>query len=599
MFKIIKIMNMKNIISLMMIGALVVATFSCSEESFDDKYVDPNKVTTVSIPNLMVGVFRAEQQYSTFGYYRGLGMDGTFMGKFAQTFGFGFNDEAWYPGFDAYTEGQMERFNNALRQYVFMYDMYEKLPESEKANYTAFIQAARVHLYQWALDVVDMHGDIPFSDACRLPIEMDITISYAKYDAADAIYAQVLGELKTAAEFFSNPASVKLAKFNTQDYVCRGDFAQWARYANSIRLRYALRVSQFGPLAETGKAILKEIIENPAVYPVVLTNDNNVFLKNDHSDQLDFQPSGFDWVTCRMASGPLIDRMLAAGNATSYKGGTGAFNNATDDPRLKILYSMRSATGPKDGLQGYFYYDLATVPDLVFNGMDVANKTPVSGYYVDVGRSEIVQGGLLWENRNYEHVQITASEVNFIIAEAYQRGWGVAKNEAKAEAAFKAGVTESIKWYYHLNETSEKQKVGSVATPSDAAIAAYAAARWTSAVNPRFPYSFELEGTSETDEKLAAILTQQWVDWGTFNSRQAWAQIRRTGIPKLVYPTTPGGISQWAPERWRYPQTEVNYNPNYSSVRDKDKLDAILFWANPKGTRHSTGSGAAWTDNWN
>jgi hypothetical protein len=590
---------MKNVVSLMIIGALIFAAISCSEDDFSSKYVDPNKVTSVSIPNLMTGTFRETHNYSVFGYYRGLGMEGTFHGKFAQSYGFSYDGDAYFPGYSDYTEGQFDSFYGAFRQYVYMLEEYNKLSDAEKTSYNAFIQATRVHLYQWLLECVDMYGDMPFTEACRLPITMSVEDSYAAYDKADAIYSQVLDDLKTAADFFVNPASIKLSLFGTQDYVCRGDFAQWARYANSLRLRYALRVSQHGPLAEKGKGILKEIIENPDKYPVVLTNENNVFLKNDHSDQLNFGTGGFDWVSCRMASGPLLDRMLSAGNAVSYKGGTGIFAEAIDDPRTKILFSMRTEStdlpeGKTDGLQSFFYYDVGTVPGLMFKGMDIANKRPISGYYNDVGYSEIVQGGILWENNQYEHVQITASEVQFIIAEAYQRGWGVAQNTTKAEDAFKSAVTQSIALYYHWNETSEKGKVASIATPSSDEMEAYAAARWVSAVNPKFPYSFELEGTGETDEKIAAILTQKWVHWGIFFSRQSWSQLRRTGIPKLIYPSS-GGSVNWPPDRWRYPATERNYNPNYPGTA-ADDYEIKLFWADPRGMRHSVQSGSVWTD---
>ena len=54
------------------IAALTIAFASagCSEEDFDSKYQDPSKVTTVSISNLMVGVFQKAKDYDTHTYNR-------------------------------------------------------------------------------------------------------------------------------------------------------------------------------------------------------------------------------------------------------------------------------------------------------------------------------------------------------------------------------------------------------------------------------------------------------------------------------------------------------------------------------------------------
>ena len=43
---------------------------ACSEYDFDSKYEDPSKVTTVSISNLMVGVFQRVKDYDLYEYNR-------------------------------------------------------------------------------------------------------------------------------------------------------------------------------------------------------------------------------------------------------------------------------------------------------------------------------------------------------------------------------------------------------------------------------------------------------------------------------------------------------------------------------------------------
>lgn len=80
-------------------------------------------------------------------------------------------------------------------------------------------------------------------------------------------------------------------------------------------------------------------------------------------------------------------------------------------------------------------------------------------------------------------------------------------------------------------------------------------------------------------DKLDAIITQKWLHFGFLVSREAWSDIRRTGYPSgLVFPEVAGTISN-VPNRWRYPTTEVNYNPYYKDVMAEDTYYNKLFWA--------------------
>lgn len=111
---------------------------------------------------------------------------------------------------------------------------------------------------------------------------------------------------------------------------------KWERYANSLRLRLAMRVATQGALQAEGRAVIKEILENPADYPLVEEQGNNIFIVNQKSGQLNFTAGhGLgDWVTNRLASGPIIDRMLSHGNydMTSNDPLSGVYVKGEDDP---------------------------------------------------------------------------------------------------------------------------------------------------------------------------------------------------------------------------------------------------------------------------
>jgi hypothetical protein len=540
-----------------------------------------------------------ERDYSTYGYFRYLAFDSHFLGKYAQTFGFSVGSTTWEPGHLSYANGQWSQFYGAFSDFVKLVDLYENMVEVDKQNNRLFLTAAKVHLYDWLLACVDLYGDMPFSDACTLPFTSDVVASYATYDKAEDIYSAVLDELKECGDYLVSPSLVKIARFNTQDFINWGDVDKWARYANSLRLRAALRVADHGSLVEKGRSAIREILENPSAYPLVEDNEQNVFIANQNSGELnlDHPGNGFhEWASGRVASGPIIKRMLSNGNYMKDKPASGTYVDGTDDPRLPLLYTMRKLnptthSALNGGQDHTIVHSRAVVgiDSLRFVGTDAEVLAQDPGYYDGI-TSEIIENGFFWRNRNMDNHLMTASEVLFSKAEAYHRGLGVARDEAKAEAAFKEGVAQSIKFYFKYNENSSGAVTRAFPTPTEEAIQAYAAARWVSSVNPGVPYS-------AADPKLDAILTQKWLHWGFLAGRQALSEIRRTGLPKLVYPRAGAGDLQWPPERWKYSIEEQHYNPNYPGL-DADRYDIKLFWVNPNGMRHSTYENGVWSDQW-
>ena len=77
-------------------------------------------------------------------------------------------------------------------------------------------------------------------------------------------------------------------------------------------------------------------IGKPADYPLVEEQGNNIFIVNQKSGQLNFTAGhGLgDWVTNRLASGAIIDRMLSHGNydMTSSDPLSGVYVKGEDDP---------------------------------------------------------------------------------------------------------------------------------------------------------------------------------------------------------------------------------------------------------------------------
>lgn len=539
---------------------------ACSEYDFDSKYEDPSKVTTVSISNLMVGVFQRVKDYDLYEYNRFFGFDSQFVGKYAQTFGYTYSSSMYTPGYIPYIDSQWDNLYSALTQLRKLESLYNEESTGQQEQDEAFLLAARLQVYDFFAATVDVFGDMPFSKACTLPLTNDVQQSYAPYDKAEDIYRTILSELKEMAPRFRTIPVPR--NFSTQDFINWGDMDKWERYANSLRLRLAMRVASQGELAEEGRAIIKEILENPTEYPLIEEQANNVFITNQKSGQLKFTAgSGLgDWVTNRLASGPVIDRMLSHGNYNMESSDplTGTYVEGTDDPRILLYYNPVKIVNRNTGQTDEHRY----------LGTDVSVSDELTEYYnsqaedelitTNKGFSQITQNGFFWQNDKFDMLIMASPEIHFIKAEAYAMGYGVAQDMTRAEEEFKTAVSQSIRLWYYYDSIGTGENTRRYEAPTDEAIAAFADARWKS---------------SDYTDKLDAIITQKWVHFAFLVSREAWSDLRRTGYPSgLVFPEVAGTIPN-VPNRWRYPTTEVNYNPYYKDVQAEDTYYTKLFWA--------------------
>lgn len=539
---------------------------ACSEYDFDSKYEDPSKVTTVSISNLMVGVFQRVKDYDLYEYNRFFGFDSQFVGKYAQTFGYTYSSSMYTPGYTPFIDSQWDNLYSALTQLRKLESLYNEESTGQQEQDEVFLLAARLQVYDFFAATVDVFGNMPFSKACTLPLTNDVQQSYAPYDKAEDIYRTILSELKEMAPRFRTIPVPR--NFSTQDFINWGDMDKWERYANSLRLRLAMRVASQGELAEEGRAIIKEILENPTEYLLIEEQANNVFITNQKSGQLNFTAgSGLgDWVTNRLASGPVIDRMLSHGNYNMESSDplTGTYVEGTDDPRILLYYNPVKIVNRNTGQTDEHRY----------LGTDVSVSDELTEYYnsqaedelitTNKGFSQITQNGFFWQNDKFDMLIMASPEIHFIKAEAYAMGYGVAQDMTRAEEEFKTAVSQSIRLWYYYDSIGTGENTRRYEAPTDEAIAAFADARWKS---------------SDYTDKLDAIITQKWVHFAFLVSREAWSDLRRTGYPSgLVFPEVAGTIPN-VPNRWRYPTTEVNYNPYYKDVQAEDTYYTKLFWA--------------------
>jgi len=103
------------------------------------------------------------------------------------------------------------------------------------------VQAAGLIMKSWAMqNLTDMWGDLPYSEAFQGIAGGVIT---PKYDTQAQIYDKMLADVTTAAGLIKTGEN----PLGAQDLIYGGNGAKWQKFANSLRLRMAMRIADANP----------------------------------------------------------------------------------------------------------------------------------------------------------------------------------------------------------------------------------------------------------------------------------------------------------------------------------------------------------------
>jgi hypothetical protein len=107
-------------------------------------------------------------------------------------------------------------------------------------------KAAALVMKSWTMGIVtDVWGDVPYTQA-NLGLDAiggDRSVTSPKYDPQQVVYNGLFAELTAAAKMITPSGS----NFGTADLIYGGDMAKWRKFANSLHLRHAMRLSQVDP----------------------------------------------------------------------------------------------------------------------------------------------------------------------------------------------------------------------------------------------------------------------------------------------------------------------------------------------------------------
>lgn len=238
---------MKNTILKSILGAgLLFSVTSCSD--FGDMNVSPNSPANPNTASLLTGVLRNVGGATT----------SIIPALYAQQFGdVTYIEESRYKtvqvDYNGFYTGPLSNL-----QYIIKLNTDEATKNTAAANGSNpnQIATARILKAYFLQYITDRWGDIPYSEALK-----GVNNFSPAFDTQQAIYNDLFKELKEAQSQFDAGKTV------VGDILLSGNVAKWKKFANSLRLIAALRLSKIDPAkgkAEFAAALTDGVITSNA-----------------------------------------------------------------------------------------------------------------------------------------------------------------------------------------------------------------------------------------------------------------------------------------------------------------------------------------------
>jgi hypothetical protein len=516
------------------LAVLLTGFAACKKSDFEGSYTNPSRIASTNVEKQFTGMLVTNREYVIPSYWNYFVVLRTSVNHYIQAVGWENGANQYIPGAASITD-RWNNYYNFLAQYRELEKVFSALtPEAQELN-RIYMIAATVYFYDNTQKVVDLHGDIPWSQAGKLSTNGgDYANSYPAYDKAEDIYTKMLDDLKAFAAELNTiqvPNGI-LAGFKTQDVINKGNMDLWKKYVNSLRLRMLMRVSGAADFSARAESEIAEIVGNPSQFPLVGNNDENIMIRifdlNSALNSQGFQSGLEDW-NGNIAGKRMIDHM-----------------NTNEDPRLPAMFEPGANAGG------------------VYAGLDPLLPGSNQAAQIAAGSMAIYNRSTISRNDFFPGMLINAAEVSFYLAEYYLS----IGNDAAAKTAYETGVSQSVNFYYWVRTLSNDNTAPALDPLDEADVAAYLsspAVSWDAAATP--------------DAKLELISTEKWIHYNVIQPLESWAEIRRLGNLDFQFESDNSSGQQQPPSRWIYPGSELTYNAeNYAAVSGADNLNTKLFW---------------------
>jgi len=509
-------------------GALLIFSLLLTgcRKDFEEINTDPHGFTTASDGSLFNSIIESlvltgdEQMY----------INNEILYK--QTQQAALTKEAW-GNFTLGTESMWSNYYRTLPNFRELNDRFKAMPVSgESLNMQAML---KIVLAYKTFKITDVFGDIPFSKAGYGFQTLDYI--QPPFDTQESIYKFLLEELAWCDENIDPDAVIgePFPTFAAFDRLFQGDMLMWQKLGNSLRLRYAMRMSDREP--ELAGEIIRGIVDNQR--PLILGFDFITYVGESAClgpAAMGFKNTSLNWSfrehqNLRMGSN--VWHQLSRHDSTD---GSGIF-----DPRAYIFFETNNA----NKWAAYHQIPGPTTPPS--GGIPYGSHRDGAATYQIKGESCIYSPCNYFRIRDEDFMPIpmmTGAETHFILAEAYFRGIGLPMDQSMADIEYMNGINASVQWWMDVAANSKLPLSGLKFTDKIVIPPTLNAA---SVLNVFGSWS----ATSD-EEKLEFIYTQRWLD----AFRQPWEAYALTRRTRKT-PREGDPINHF---RLPYPPSEVEYN---------------------------------------
>lgn len=535
---------------------------SCSDEYMENMNTDPSKAATID-PNAQL----TTAQLQTYGDLSMMEIYRNYHYAFTQQL-MGCWNTTNYGGRHTLDNNEMSRiwtsfYTQSLKNIIDA--QYRTAEDAEKVNINSVLRIYRVYLMSI---ITDTYGDAPFSEAGLGFLEGKFN---PKYDKQEDIYNAFFLELEDAVNKI-DPTKDKV----TGDLIYAGDVTKWQQLANSLRLRFAMRISNVNPtkaqtefenaLAANGGVITDASSDALIKYMTIAFSFGQEAYSDYRGNSLSQLLFGND-----PANNPsylcstFFNQLYNSGDPRTFKISRcyydGLMSATSPDNRVDITQEMIEkgiAFSPRDP-GAYSWEPWPTGYDSDICAELAVNNPSVTATMAREVEPKLANNFLKSDNPG---VVMTSAEVKLLMAEATVKKWNV--GSALAEDLYKQGVRAAMDFL--------TDNYGCTAT-----------------TDAEFDAFIQDKGAfGHTDnQKLEAINTQAWILHFT-NPAECWANVRRSGYPKLKSPAE-YGFGQYLtggteiPVRLCYPILESSYNKkSYNEAIERmggtDNWHSLLWW---------------------
>ncbi|MBT2564773.1 SusD/RagB family nutrient-binding outer membrane lipoprotein [Pedobacter sp. ISL-68] len=353
----------------------------------------------------------------------------------------------------------------------------EQMPDADKNARIHMKAISQILLSYYAFYVSDINGSIPYTQAFQARYGGTTTPAY---DTQQAVFAKVDAELKAAVATLKTTPAGQISLAGNDPYF-NGDATLWAKAANALRLKIAIRLIKVDPTKM--KAIATEVLADP----VQMANVNDSWMLKVGPSYADgggnFSPANF------AAGKPVLDFMVTKG-----------------DPRLSAFYRPNAAGN---------YVGSFTSPD----DAKLPANVPL---YASINNLSQLQHRLFTPNYNEAdglgagtgkgfYPVLTYAEYCFLRADLAARG----VTTDVAETWYKNGVYASVQFYSDRAVDAKVSNFNAVTTP---------------AIDTYYnTVGIKYDATKATDQ----IACQAYLDLYR-QPLEAWAWWKRTGFPNTT-----------------------------------------------------------------